>query len=266
MHNLPPEFNDTKHVKGIVSMARGDAPDSAQTSFFICTGTSTALDGVYTAFGRVVDGMAAVDAIEATPRTGETPNARIELRDGQGREKTLAAGAEGLLSRMREGGLRGPTSSNRYDPRHPTAWPTRILDLNAIAGFEVAADDRLRPDPRDRDLPVGIVDVGEEDVPGHLPVDAHGLDLLQDAVAGAFEHDASTTLERKEERPRRIELRNQTRLIRLDELHEQIRRQPFFVFGEQRAAHPFDDGLSARQDMRIDDQAHLWIGESEPKQ
>ena len=80
MHNLAPEFNDTRHVKGIVSMARGDAPDSATTSFFICTGTSAALDGQYTAFGRVVDGMAAVDAIEATPRTGETPNVRIELK------------------------------------------------------------------------------------------------------------------------------------------------------------------------------------------
>src|SRR5439155_561589 len=80
VHNLPPEFNDTKHVKGIVSMARADAPDSAQTSFFICTGTSTALDGQYTAFGRVVGGMAAVETIEATPRTGETPNSRVELK------------------------------------------------------------------------------------------------------------------------------------------------------------------------------------------
>jgi peptidyl-prolyl cis-trans isomerase B (cyclophilin B) len=79
-HNLPPEFNDTKHVKGIVSMARGDAPDSATTSFFICTGPSPALDGVYTAFGRVLDGMAAVDAIESAPRTGEAPNTRIDLR------------------------------------------------------------------------------------------------------------------------------------------------------------------------------------------
>jgi peptidyl-prolyl cis-trans isomerase B (cyclophilin B) len=78
--NLQPEFNDTKHVKGIVSMARGDDPASAQTSFFITTGTSAALDGVYTAFGRVVDGMAAVEAIEAVPRTGETPNARVELK------------------------------------------------------------------------------------------------------------------------------------------------------------------------------------------
>ena len=80
VHNLPPEFNDTRHVKGIVSMARGDAADSATTSFFICTGPSAALDGVYTAFGRVVDGMAAVEAIEAAPRTGEAPNSRIDLK------------------------------------------------------------------------------------------------------------------------------------------------------------------------------------------
>ena len=80
VHNLAPEFNDTKHVKGIVSMARGEAPDSAQTSFFICTGTAPALDRQYTAFGRVVSGMEAVDAIESTPRDGETPKARIELR------------------------------------------------------------------------------------------------------------------------------------------------------------------------------------------
>jgi cyclophilin family peptidyl-prolyl cis-trans isomerase len=41
---------------------------------------SAALDGVYTAFARVVDGMAAVDAIEAVPRTGEAPVTRVELR------------------------------------------------------------------------------------------------------------------------------------------------------------------------------------------
>jgi cyclophilin family peptidyl-prolyl cis-trans isomerase len=80
VRNLPPEFNDTKHVKGTVSMARGEDPASASTSFFICVGTSPALDGVYTVFGRVVDGMSAVDTIEAAPRTGEAPNERIELK------------------------------------------------------------------------------------------------------------------------------------------------------------------------------------------
>jgi peptidyl-prolyl cis-trans isomerase B (cyclophilin B) len=79
VHDLRPEFNDTRHVKGVVSMARGESPTSASTSFFICVGPSPALDGVYTAFGRVVDGMGAVDLIEQVPRTGETPNTRVDL-------------------------------------------------------------------------------------------------------------------------------------------------------------------------------------------
>jgi peptidyl-prolyl cis-trans isomerase B (cyclophilin B) len=80
VRNLPPEFNDTKHVKGIISMARGDDPASALTSFFIVTGDASSLDGKYTAFGRVVEGMSAVEAIEQTALNGETPVARIELK------------------------------------------------------------------------------------------------------------------------------------------------------------------------------------------
>jgi cyclophilin family peptidyl-prolyl cis-trans isomerase len=80
VHNLQPEFNDTKHVKGIVSMARGDDPASATTSFFIVTGDVASLDGKYTAFGRVIDGLAAVDAIEQSQVNGETPVTRIDLR------------------------------------------------------------------------------------------------------------------------------------------------------------------------------------------
>jgi peptidyl-prolyl cis-trans isomerase B (cyclophilin B) len=80
VRTLPPEFNDTTHVKGIVSMARGDDPASASTSFFIVTAAAPSLDGKYTAFARVVDGMAARDAIEAAPVNGETPMTRIELR------------------------------------------------------------------------------------------------------------------------------------------------------------------------------------------
>jgi peptidyl-prolyl cis-trans isomerase B (cyclophilin B) len=77
---LPPEFNDTRHLRGIVSMARGDDPASALTSFFIVTGDGSSLDGKYTAFGRVLDGLAAVDAIEQAPRNGEEPVTRVELK------------------------------------------------------------------------------------------------------------------------------------------------------------------------------------------
>jgi peptidyl-prolyl cis-trans isomerase B (cyclophilin B) len=80
VRNLPPEFNDTPHVKGVVSMARGDDPSSALTSFFIVTGNASSLDGKYTAFGRVVDGIAAVEAIDATPVNGETPVTRIDVK------------------------------------------------------------------------------------------------------------------------------------------------------------------------------------------
>ena len=80
VRSLPPEFNDTKHVKGIVSMAHGDDPASATTSFFICAGDASSLDGKYTAFGRVVDGMSVVEAIEQAPVNGEAPVSRIELK------------------------------------------------------------------------------------------------------------------------------------------------------------------------------------------
>jgi peptidyl-prolyl cis-trans isomerase B (cyclophilin B) len=76
---LKPEFNDTLHVKGVLSMARGDDPASASTSFFICTGPASSLDSKYTAFGRVVDGMSVVEAIEKTPLNGEEPVTRVEI-------------------------------------------------------------------------------------------------------------------------------------------------------------------------------------------
>jgi peptidyl-prolyl cis-trans isomerase B (cyclophilin B) len=79
VRTLAPEFNDTVHVKGIVSMARGDDPSSASTSFFICTAAAPALDQKYTAFARVVDGLGVVEAIEQVPRNGEEPVTRVEL-------------------------------------------------------------------------------------------------------------------------------------------------------------------------------------------
>jgi cyclophilin family peptidyl-prolyl cis-trans isomerase len=79
VHNLQPEFNDTLHDKGVMSMARLDDPASATTSFFIVTGRVPSFDGRYTAFARVVDGMNVVEAIEQAPREGEAPKPRVDL-------------------------------------------------------------------------------------------------------------------------------------------------------------------------------------------
>jgi cyclophilin family peptidyl-prolyl cis-trans isomerase len=79
VHTLAPEFNDTPHVAGTVSMARLDDPASASTSFFICTGPAPSLDGKYTVFGRVVDGLPVVEAIDAIPVEGDRPQERVEI-------------------------------------------------------------------------------------------------------------------------------------------------------------------------------------------
>ena len=80
VHTLKGEFHaDIKHVRGIVSMARGDDPDSADTSFFLMLGDAPYLDGKYSAFGRVVSGMEVLDAFEKEDVDGETPKRRLEL-------------------------------------------------------------------------------------------------------------------------------------------------------------------------------------------
>ena len=79
VHNLKPEFSKLLHTRGVLSMARGEAEDSASTSFFIMLGTATHLDNKYTIFGRVLDGLEILDKIESAPRNGERPTQRIEL-------------------------------------------------------------------------------------------------------------------------------------------------------------------------------------------
>lgn len=81
VRNLKGEFrDDVKHVRGIVSMARGDDPDSATTSFFLMLGPAPHLDGKYSAFGRVTAGMEVLDAFEKEPLEGETPTRRLEIK------------------------------------------------------------------------------------------------------------------------------------------------------------------------------------------
>ena len=57
--------NNLKHVRGVISMARGNEMDSASCQFFICDATSSHLDGNYAAFGYVMAGMDTVDSIAA---------------------------------------------------------------------------------------------------------------------------------------------------------------------------------------------------------
>jgi len=77
---MAPEFNDTLHDKGIVSLAHGDDPASGDTSFFIVLARTPMLDGKYTAFGKVVEGIDVLEKIEQVPVNGETPVMKVELK------------------------------------------------------------------------------------------------------------------------------------------------------------------------------------------
>lgn len=66
---LKAEFNDVPHVRGVASMARSQVIDSADSQFFIVFDDARFLDGQYTAWGQVIDGMEAVDALNR----GEPP-------------------------------------------------------------------------------------------------------------------------------------------------------------------------------------------------
>jgi peptidyl-prolyl cis-trans isomerase B (cyclophilin B) len=66
---LKAEFNAKKHVRGVLSMARSNSPDSASSQFFIMHAEASSLDGQYSGFGKVVAGMATVDRIVSAPGT-----------------------------------------------------------------------------------------------------------------------------------------------------------------------------------------------------
>ncbi len=65
---IPAEFNSTSHTRGIVSMARSRDPDSAGSQFFIVLKDAKRLDGQYTAFGKVTEGMRVADEISNISR------------------------------------------------------------------------------------------------------------------------------------------------------------------------------------------------------
>jgi peptidylprolyl isomerase len=61
--NLPAEFSAEPHVRGVCSMARANAPNSANSQFFICFDDATFLDRNYTVWGKVIEGMENVDKL-----------------------------------------------------------------------------------------------------------------------------------------------------------------------------------------------------------
>ena len=76
------EFNDVKHTKGILSMARTSDPNSGGSQFFVMDGTTPHLDGQYSVFGKVIKGIEVVDKVTAVPTAGperSSPTKEIKM-------------------------------------------------------------------------------------------------------------------------------------------------------------------------------------------
>ena len=86
-YTIKAEFSDRKHVRGVLSMARSRDPDSAGSQFFICLDATPALDGKYTAFGKLIQGDSVLKQIGDAPtelapggREKSKPTARIGVK------------------------------------------------------------------------------------------------------------------------------------------------------------------------------------------
>ncbi len=74
------EFSAVRHLRGIIGAARDTNINSANSQFYVCVANATFLDGQYTVFGRVTDGMEVVDTIVASPRdANDVPLQKIEM-------------------------------------------------------------------------------------------------------------------------------------------------------------------------------------------
>ena len=76
---VPDEPGLVKHVRGIVSMARTDEPNSATTHFFILVGPGPHLDSKFSAFGTVTKGIEVADAINQAPAEDEKPEKPVKI-------------------------------------------------------------------------------------------------------------------------------------------------------------------------------------------
>jgi peptidyl-prolyl cis-trans isomerase B (cyclophilin B) len=79
-YQIKAEFNDHSHVRGVISMARSQDPDSAGSQFFICDGNPTFLDHQYTAFGKLIKGDDVLTKIANAPtHPPDRPDKRIGI-------------------------------------------------------------------------------------------------------------------------------------------------------------------------------------------
>ncbi|AHE56118.1 hypothetical protein NX02_22495 [Sphingomonas sanxanigenens DSM 19645 = NX02] len=169
--DIKAEFNRLPHVRGVVSMARADSEDSANSQFFIMFMPVIRLDGKYTAFGRVLDGMQYVDAI---PR-GEPP----------------AEPASVIRAFIEADGERAPIPRSAQPPVPAPGQPAPATE--AVAPATPPADEPA-PVPAEPGAPGEAVDAATGQPVADAPV-ADAPDAATEAAPPAMDEAAPATPE-----------------------------------------------------------------------
>jgi peptidylprolyl isomerase len=125
---LKAEFNSEPHRRGTVSMARAQSPDSGDSQFFICFADAPFLNGKYTVWGQVTEGMGNVDKIKRGEPVVD-PDRMIRVQ--------FAADAKRAVTRRIS--ARGPNARLGSPPRRWDAGDRRAGDRRARAGIAPAA-------------------------------------------------------------------------------------------------------------------------------
>jgi len=123
--DLPAEFNDRKHLRGTASMARTSNPNTANSQFFICFADAAFLDGQYTVWGKVVEGMEHVDKIQR----GVAVSGAVANPDSMGK---ITVASDAVLR----------IDDNASSGGDGTSWSNAFSDLSeaierADSGFEL---------------------------------------------------------------------------------------------------------------------------------
>jgi cyclophilin family peptidyl-prolyl cis-trans isomerase len=120
--DLAAEFNDLPHLRGIASMARSEEPNSANSQFFIMLAPRFSLDHKYSAFGRVIEGMASVDGIAAgEPPATPTTIVRASIGGPLPAPPVLAAAPEAAPAPAAAASGSGPAATPAPAAAEPTA-------------------------------------------------------------------------------------------------------------------------------------------------
>jgi cyclophilin family peptidyl-prolyl cis-trans isomerase len=127
--NIPGEFSDIKHERGLISMARYDDPNSATSSFSFMLGSAPHLDGKYTILGEVVAGMDVLKLIEEIP-TDDTHHPKFPINI----KKTEIVDADALPSIKLE---------PAHDPEMPGGRSRTIYGIFAVLAFSLTVGTAL---------------------------------------------------------------------------------------------------------------------------